>query len=297
MIRPLSLLEEEAIYILREAAAQFERPTVLFSGGKDSMCLLHLCQKAFLPSNSPFLVLHIDTGHNFPETLAFRDNVTTKLGMQLIVRGVEESIRKGRVKEDPSNSSRNTLQTQTLLDAIAELKIDAAIGGGRRDEEKSRAKEKFFSIRQKSGGWDPAQQRLEAWNFYNGHLLDDQSIRVFPLNNWSELDVWRYIQMESIEVPSLYFSHRRRCVITPDQYWLPESSYIKIEKNWKIIDEEVRFRTVGDMTCSSPFPSKAKTIQEVIKELEASCNSERSSRLDDKSGQYSMEDRKRQGYF
>lgn len=294
----LDYLENEAIYVLREVASQFERPVILFSGGKDSLCLLHLSKKAFAPGGFKYPILHIDTGHNFEETLEFRDRTIQSLGEKLLVRKVEDSIKAGRAQDESGNyPSRNRQQAVTLLDAMAEFKFDAAIGGARRDEEKARAKERFFSFRDSFGGWDPKQQRPELWNIYNGRVHAGEQMRVFPLNNWTELDVWQYLKREKLEVPSLYFSHRRECVQREDGTWLPMSSFIQPKENEKVGEHTVRFRTVGDMTCTAPIFSNAKDISEVIEEIKNSKLSERGSRADDRRGDTAMEDRKKEGYF
>ncbi len=294
----LDRLESEAIYVLRETAALFKRPVLLFSGGKDSLCLLHLSVKAFRPEAFPYPVLHIDTGHNFPETILFRDNILNELGERLVVRSVADTIRAGRVEEATGFfPSRNRQQARTLLDSIEEGQFDAVIGGARRDEEKARAKERFFSPRVQGGGWEPNHQQAELWDIYNPALPPQGNMRVFPLNNWTELDVWRWLAREKIEVPSLYFSHPRQVVQTPHGVWLPQSEHINPPDGTPIENWNLRFRTVGDMTCTSPIKSEAKNIQEVIRELESSTLSERGSRADDKTSDAAMEDRKREGYF
>jgi sulfate adenylyltransferase subunit 2 len=294
----LSLLESEAIEVLREVAAQFKNPVLLFSGGKDSLCLLHLSLKAFRPDKFPYAILHIDTGHNFPETLTFRDQYIQSIQEKLIVRYVEDSIKNGKAQDETGPyPSRNFLQTITLLDALKEFSFDAAIGGARRDEEKARSKERFFSIRNKMGAWDPKQQRPELWNYYNGHLGEGEQMRVFPLSNWTEKDVWRYIQREKMQVPNLYFSHLRKCVQKSDGTWLALSSFITPQKNDNVIECDVRFRTVGDMTCTSPVFTKASTVEEILQDIATSKISERGSRADDKRSENAMEERKRMGYF
>lgn len=294
----LSILESEAIYVLREVAAQFKMPVLLFSGGKDSLCLLHLSLKAFRPDKFPYHILHIDTGHNFPETISFRDWYIESIQEKLIVRYVEDSINEGKVKEEEGNyPSRNFLQTITLLDAIREFSFDAAIGGARRDEEKARSKERFFSIRNINGGWEPRQQRPELWDYYNGHLAQGEQMRIFPLSNWTEKDVWRYILRENIPVPSLYFSHKRKCVKKPDGTWLPLSNFINPSNEDEIRDSTVRFRTVGDMTCTSPVFTHANNVEEILNDISKSKTSERGSRADDKKSENAMEDRKKMGYF
>ncbi len=293
----LQQLEAEAIYVLREVAAQFERPVLLFSGGKDSILLVHLARRAFWPGRIPFPLLHIDTGHNFPETLAFRDRLVAQMGVELLVRYVQDSIDRGRVVEERGpTASRNALQTVTLLDALVELRIDAAIGGARRDEEKARAKERFFSHRNRFGQWDPKNQRPELWNLYNGRKAPGEHFRVFPLSNWTELDIWQYVQAHGIELPSLYFAHRRD-VFSRDGVLLAASPYLPLLPGERIENRLVRFRTIGDMTCTGATESTATTVAEVIAELVASRTSERGTRADDKRSEAAMEDRKRQGYF
>jgi len=295
----LQKLESESIYVMREVASQFERPTLLFSGGKDSIVMAHLSKKAFYPANIPYPFLHIDTGHNFPETLEFRDKFLKKLGVRLIVGLVQKSIDDGRVKEETGKyASRNYLQTITLLDAITEHKFDAAIGGGRRDEEKARAKERFFSHRNEFGEWDPKNQRPELWDLYNGRKHHGEHFRVFPLSNWTEMDIWQYILREKIEIPNIYFSHQRQC-IERDGVILAYSEYLNLDpdekKNVKILT--VRCRTVGDMTCTGLTLSKAKNVEEIVKEVASLRVSERGSRADDKRSETAMEDRKKEGYF
>ncbi len=290
-------LESEAIYLIREAAAQFSNCVLLFSGGKDSIVLLHLARKAFWPSKIPFSILHIDTGHNFPETIEFRDKIVKDLGVNLIVRYVQDSIDNGRVREEKGpNKSRNALQSVTLLDAINELKIDVALGGGRRDEEKARAKERFFSHRDEFGQWNPKNQRPELWNLFNGKKKGQEHFRVFPLSNWTEIDIWRYIQLENLEIPGLYFSHQRRCIIKNGTI-LASSKFMSLEDGDTVKEILVRFRTIGDMTCTGATISEAKTVQEIIKELETTRIGERGVRTDDKTSESSMEDRKKEGYF
>jgi sulfate adenylyltransferase subunit 2 len=293
----LQQLEAEAIYVLREVAAQFERPVLLFSGGKDSILLVHLSRRAFWPARIPFPLLHIDTGHNFPETLAFRDRLVAQMGVQLLVRYVQDSIDRGRVVEERGpTASRNALQTVTLLDALVELRADAAIGGARRDEEKARAKERFFSHRDRFGQWDPKNQRPELWNLYNGRKAPGEHFRVFPLSNWTELDIWQYVQEQGIELPSLYFAHRRD-VFSRDGTLLAVSPYLPLLPGEKVENKLVRFRTIGDMTCTGAVESTATTVAEVIAELAAARTTERGTRADDRRSETAMEDRKRQGYF
>ncbi|MFT5821255.1 MAG: sulfate adenylyltransferase subunit 2 [Crocinitomix sp.] len=289
-------LENEAIHIMREVAAQFKRPLILFSGGKDSLTLVHLANKAFWPAPIPFKVLHIDTGHNFPETIAFRDKIVQKYQLDLVVGSVQKSIDKGEsIEEQGKNASRNALQTTTLLSSIADLKTDACIGGARRDEEKARAKERIFSVRNTDGGWDVESQRPELWNLYNGHIQANQNVRIFPLSNWTELDVWNYILTEQLEVPSIYYAHQRQ-VFKRNNILMPHSEFIPMDGE-TIFEAEVRFRTVGDMSCTAAIKSEAKTITEIIAEITHSDESERGARLDDKRSASAMEDRKSKGYF
>jgi sulfate adenylyltransferase subunit 2 len=293
----LKQLESEAIYVIREVAAQFERPVLLFSGGKDSIVMAHLARKAFFPGHIPFPFLHIDTGHNFPETLEFRDRLMKSLGAQLIVRYVQDSIDQGRVVEESGpQASRNSLQTVTLLDALAELKFEAALGGARRDEEKARAKERFFSHRDAFGQWDPKNQRPELWNLFNGLKLPNEHFRVFPLSNWTELDIWQYIFDEKTPLPSLYFSHRRQ-VVKRDGSWLAVSAVVQPLPGELVETKIVRFRTIGDMTCTGAVESRARNLAEIIQEVASARVTERGSRADDKRSEAAMEDRKRQGYF
>jgi sulfate adenylyltransferase subunit 2 len=293
----LKILESEAIYIMREVAAQFERPFLLFSGGKDSIILAHLARKAFYPGNIPFTFLHVDTGHNFPETIAFRDALMEKLGARLEVRYVQDSIDQGRVVEETGPyASRNGLQTVTLLDALAEFKVDAAIGGARRDEEKARAKERVFSHRDEFGQWDPKNQRPELWNLYNGRKKPNEHFRIFPISNWTELDVWQYIQMEEIELPPLYFSHERE-VIDRDGVLLGVSDVVRPLPGEKVERKIVRFRTIGDMTCTGAVESTAVTLEEIVAEVASARVTERGARTDDKRSEAAMEDRKKAGYF
>ena len=293
----LTELEDEAVYVLREVAAQYDRAAILFSGGKDSIVLVHLAMKAFYPALPPFSMLHIDTGHNFQETLEFRDELARKTRLPLFVRYVEDSIRQGKVKDETGyNASRNALQTVTLLDAIEELHIDAAIGGGRRDEEKARAKERFFSHRNEFGQWDPRNQRPELWNIYNGRKKPGEHFRVFPISNWTELDVWLYILKEEIPVPSLYFTHRRE-VFFRDGIWLANAPFMVRKSSETIEIRDVRCRTIGDITCTGLTLSRASTVEEIVKEIAASRVTERGGRYDDKRSEAAMEDRKREGYF
>ncbi|HEY9177127.1 MAG TPA: sulfate adenylyltransferase subunit CysD [Flavipsychrobacter sp.] len=294
----LKALEAEAIYIFRETIAQFTNPVILFSGGKDSTILLHLAKKAFSPAKVPFKVLHIDTGHNFPEVLEFRDNLARREGLELTVRKVEDTIREKRIEEPREKlPSRNGLQSITLTDAIKELEIDACIGGGRRDEEKARAKERIFSFRNEDGKWQPYNQRPELWDIYNGRIKPGQNVRVFPISNWTELDVWNYIKEEQIELPALYYAHERECLVYKDKL-IATSEYVRAEENDEIVTASVRYRTVGDMTCTAAVRSAAKNIEEVIAEIAASKTSERGeTRMDDRFSDAAMEDRKLNGYF
>ncbi|WP_167883105.1 sulfate adenylyltransferase subunit CysD [Leptospira barantonii] len=293
----LEQLEAESIYILRETASQFERPALLFSGGKDSITLVHLALKAFRPGKFPFPLVHIDTGHNFQEALDFRDELASKIGEKLIVRYVQDSIDQGKAVEEKGKfPSRNGIQTVTLLDTIAEFKFDACIGGARRDEEKARAKERVFSVRDEFGQWDPKLQRPELWNIYNGKISPGENVRVFPISNWTELDVWEYIRKENIALPSLYFSHKRE-IIYRENLLFPVSKFITIDSNDRVEDKIVRFRTVGDMTCTAAVDSQADNIDDIILEIQTTRTTERGSRLDDKRSEAAMEDRKRGGYF
>jgi sulfate adenylyltransferase subunit 2 len=290
-------LEAEAIYVIRETAAQFERPAMLFSGGKDSIVMTHLARKAFYPARIPFPLLHVDTGHNFPETLVFRDKMVEEIGARLEVRYVQDSIDKGRAREEKGpNASRNVLQTVTLLDALEELKVDAAMGGARRDEEKARAKERFFSHRDEFGQWDPKNQRPELWMLLNGKKHIGEHFRVFPLSNWTEMDVWMYIQLENIPIPEIYFSHDRE-IILRDGVLLANSEFIMKKDSDLIETRTVRFRTIGDMTCTGAVESPASTLSEIIDEIAASRVTERGTRHDDKRSETAMEDRKKAGYF
>jgi len=293
----LKELEEEAVYVIRETAAQFERPALLFSGGKDSIVLAHLSKRAFAPGPIPFPLMHIDTGHNFPETIEFRDKLVKVLGVNLIVKYVQDSIDAGLVQEETGpNRSRNVLQTVTLVQAIEELKLDACIGGARRDEEKARAKERFFSHRNAHNQWDPKNQRPELWNLYNGRRNKGEQFRVFPLSNWTELDVWGYIQARGIEVPSLYFSHERQ-IVQRDGGYLAFTEFLGEIEGEQPVTMKVRFRTIGDATCTGAVISIAETLEEVIAEIAASRTSERGTRADDKRSENAMEDRKAKGYF
>ncbi len=290
-------LEAESIFIIREVAAQFERPVLLFSGGKDSIVMSHLAVKAFRPAKLPFPLLHIDTGHNFPETIEFRDGLVEKIGARLVVGSVQESIDSGRATEETGpNASRNIIQTVTLLDTMEKYSFDAALGGGRRDEEKARAKERFFSHRDSFGQWDPKNQRPELWNLFNGRKIQGEHFRVFPLSNWTEMDVWQYILLEQIEIPSLYFAHQRECV-NRKGVWLAKSDYIQLLDGEKWETKQIRFRTIGDMSCTGATISDATTIEDIIKEVAAARSTERGTRADDKRSETAMEDRKKEGYF
>ena len=293
----LKQLEAEAIYIMREVAAQFENPVLLFSGGKDSILMAHLAYKAFYPAKIPYPLLHVDTGHNFPETITFRDKYVEKIGARLIVRYVQDSIDSGRVTEETGPyASRNGLQTVTLLDALNEFKFEAALGGARRDEEKARAKERFFSHRDAFGQWDPKNQRPELWNLYNGQKKPKESFRVFPISNWTELDVWMYAEQEKIELPNLYFSHERE-IINRDGVLLAASDVVYPVEGETIEKMVVRFRTIGDMTCTGAVESPAATLDDIIDEVATARVTERGARADDKRSEAAMEDRKKQGYF
>ena len=291
-------LENEAIYIFREVAAQFENPVLLFSGGKDSITLVRLAQKAFYPAKIPFPLMHIDTGHNFPETIEFRDRLVQELGLNLIVRNVQESIDQGKVTEESGKyASRNKLQTTTLLDAIDEFKFDACIGGARRDEEKARAKERIFSVRDDFGQWDEKNQRPELFDMLNGQIELGQNVRVFPISNWTELDVWSYIEKENIEIPSIYFAHTRATFLRDGLIWSANDDVVYREDDETVEDRLVRFRTVGDMSCTAAVLSSASDIATVVEEIRASTLSERGARIDDKRSEAAMEKRKQQGYF
>jgi len=290
-------LENEAIFIMREIAAQFERPALLFSGGKDSILLVHLAKKAFWPGKIPFPLLHIDTGHNFQETLDYRDNLAKELGCELIVKYVQDSIDEGKcVEEKGINASRNKLQIVTLLDGLESLKCDAAIGGGRRDEEKARAKERFFSHRDGFGQWDPKNQRPELWNIFNGRMNMGENFRVFPISNWTELDVWQYIMQEKIDLPSLYFTHRRK-VFKRNGSWLAHAPFMELKDSEEVIEHDVRCRTIGDITCTGVTLSTADSLEDIVTEIAASRITERGGRSDDKRSEAAMEDRKKEGYF
>lgn len=297
MLDHLTLLEAEAMHVIREVAAQFERPVLMFSGGKDSIVMLHTALKAFYPARLPFPILHVDTGHNFPETIAFRDQLVAEKQIELIVASVEESINSGRVKEETGpEASRNGLQTITLLDAIEKHQFDAALGGARRDEEKARAKERFFSHRDAFGQWDPKNQRPELWDLYHGRKAPGEHFRVFPLSNWTELDVWQYIQRENIALPMLYFAHRR-AVINRRGVLLADTPFLEKYPEEHPREQRIRFRTIGDATCTGAVESDADDLDKIIAEVAATRITERGGRADDKRSETAMEDRKRQGYF
>ena len=293
----LKELEDEAIFVMREVAAQFEKKVILFSGGKDSIVLVHLAKKAFWPARMPFSLMHIDTGHNFGETITFRDSLAKELNVELIVKYVQNSIDEGRVAEEKGiNSSRNKAQSVTLLDGIEELNIDVAVGGGRRDEEKARAKERFFSHRNEFGQWDPKNQRPELWNIFNGRKNTGEHFRVFPISNWTELDVWQYILSEKIPLPELYYTHRRKIFLRNGTYlaWAP---FMQLKPTEEVFETDVRCRTIGDITCTGVTLSKANTLEEIITEIAATRVTERGGRYDDKRSEAAMEDRKKEGYF
>ncbi|MBC7947659.1 MAG: sulfate adenylyltransferase subunit CysD [Chitinophagaceae bacterium] len=294
----LGELESESIHIFREIAAQFEKPALLFSGGKDSITLVHLARKAFAPGKIPFPLVHIDTGHNFPEALEFRDWLAKEVGATLIVRKVEDTIKQRNLTEPRGKfASRNWLQTYTLLDTIEEFKFDACIGGARRDEEKARAKERIFSVRDEFGQWNPKLQRPELWNIYNGRIQKGENVRVFPISNWTELDIWNYIRKENIGLPSIYFSHDRQ-VIEHEGQLVAASEFVQLDETDVILTKKVRYRTVGDMTCTAAVESNASTLDEVISEIISTKISERGeTRIDDKVTEAAMEDRKKNGYF
>ena len=293
----LDALEAESIFIMREVAAEFERPALLFSGGKDSIVMLRLAEKAFRPAKLPFPLMHVDTGHNFPEVLEFRDRRVEEMGERLVVASVQESIDKGRVKEEPGEPSRNRLQTTTLLDGITEYGFDAVFGGARRDEEKARAKERVFSLRDEFGQWEPRSQRPELWSLYNGRLRKGQHMRIFPISNWTEMDIWQYIEREETEVPSIYFSHQRD-VFRRDNMWLSTGPYLQNGADEAVEHMTVRYRTVGDMTCTGAVSSSAANVAEIISEVAAARITERgATRADDSFSETAMEDRKKEGYF
>jgi len=293
----LEQLESEAIYVLRETAAQFEKPALLFSGGKDSIIMAYLAYKAFAPAKIPFPFVHVDTGHNFPETIEFRDKFVEKYGVNLVIGLVQDSIDRGTATEESGqNASRNSLQSVTLLETIDRERFDACLGGGRRDEEKARAKERFFSHRDAFGQWDPKNQRPELWNLFNGGRGQGENFRVFPLSNWTEMDIWQYAKLENIELPSLYFAHKRE-VIDRNGSILAVTDFVTPSENEAIRQETVRFRTIGDATCTGAVVSNAKDLDDVIGEVSASRMTERGARADDKRSEAAMEDRKKQGYF
>jgi sulfate adenylyltransferase subunit 2 len=293
----LKELEAESIHVLREVAAQFEKPVLLFSGGKDSILMTYLAQKAFYPGKIPFPLLHIDTGHNFTETIEFRDALVERLGVKLMIGSVQAAIDKGLVKEETGyNASRNYLQTAVLLESLEDGKYDAAMGGARRDEEKARAKERFFSHRDEFGQWNPKNQRPELWDLYNGKKNYGEHFRIFPISNWTELDVWQYLKMENVPLPSLYFSHQRSCFVR-DGVIYAESPYMERKPEEKLVEMTVRFRTIGDITCTGAVESTAGTLEEIVAEVAATRTTERGTRSDDKRTETAMEDRKKQGYF
>jgi sulfate adenylyltransferase subunit 2 len=293
----LKHLEAEAIFVIREVAAQFEKPVLLFSGGKDSIVMAHIARKAFWPARTPFPMMHIDTGHNFPETIAYRDQFMQDIDAKLIVKYVQDSIDNGRVAEEKGpRASRNKLQTVTLLDGLEEGQYDAAMGGARRDEEKARAKERFFSHRDEFGQWDPKNQRPELWNLFNGRKAMGEHFRIFPLSNWTEMDIWQYIKLESLPLPSIYFSHERD-VIERDGVLLALTEFITLLGGEKPEKRTIRFRTVGDATCTGCCESAAATVDEIIEEVAAARQTERGGRTDDKRSETAMEDRKKEGYF
>jgi sulfate adenylyltransferase subunit 2 len=290
-------LEAESIYVIREVFAQFRNPGILFSGGKDSIVVTHLARKAFEPAKIPFPLVHIDTGHNFPETIAFRDNLMNTIGANLIVGSVQESINDGRVMEERGkDASRNWLQITTLLDTVEREGFDALMGGARRDEEKARAKERFFSHRDDFGQWDPKNQRPELWNMFNGKHHSGEHFRVFPISNWTEMDIWQYILMENIEIPSLYIAHERD-VVWRDNTWLPNSEFLKLRDGEEVVKKMVRFRTLGDITITGGIESEADTLEKIVGEVSAARQTERGNRADDKRSDTAMEDRKKEGYF
>lgn len=297
ILNHLKILESESIFVIREVAAQFERPVLLFSGGKDSIVMAHLAKKAFWPARIPFPLMHIDTGHNFEETLIFRDQLVQELGVKLIVGSVQESIDKGRVVEEKGpEASRNVLQTTTLLDAIEEYRFDAAMGGARRDEEKARAKERFFSHRDEFGQWDPKNQRPELWNLFNGKKRIGEHFRVFPLSNWTEMDIWQYIYMDQIPIPEIYYTHERD-VFCRNGVWLAAAPFMQLKEGEKIERKRVRCRTIGDISCTGLTISRANSLEEIIAEIAATRVTERGGRADDKRSEAAMEDRKKEGYF
>ena len=298
-LKYLDELENEAIYILRETAGQFDRPALLFSGGKDSIILVHLALKAFRPGKFPFPLVHIDTGHNFPETIEYRDELVKNIGEKLIVKKVEDTLRTKKIPDASGKfPSRNSLQTHSLLEVIEENEFDACIGGARRDEEKARAKERIFSVRDEFGQWDPKKQRPELWNIFNGKINKGENVRVFPISNWTELDVWNYIRRENIQLPSIYFTHERECIVMPSGQLLSDSVFILKDGSDKTEKKQVRYRTVGDMTCTAAVESRAYSVNDIIEEIKTARISERgATRLDDRISEAAMEDRKKGGYF
>ena len=293
----LQMLESESIHVMREVAGQFERPAILFSGGKDSIVMLRLAEKAFRPGRFPMPLVHVDTGHNYPEVIDFRDRRAAELAEKLIVRSVEDSIARGRIVEKAgADNSRNRMQITTLLDTVAEFRFDALLGGARRDEEKARAKERFFSYRDENGQWDPKNQRPELWNLYNGRHNAGEHFRVFPISNWTEMDVWQYIEKERLEIPSIYYAHRRR-VAERQGVLMPISDLVPAKDGEVVTERTIRFRTVGDITCTACVESDASTAADIIAETAAARVTERGSRVDDKASEAAMEDRKREGYF
>ncbi|MFO7723798.1 MAG: sulfate adenylyltransferase subunit CysD [Bacteroidales bacterium] len=297
ILNHLKILEAESIFVIREVAAQFERPVLLFSGGKDSIVMAHIARKAFWPARIPFPLLHIDTGHNFEETITFRDKLIRELGVKLIVGSVQESIDQGRVVEETGpEASRNVLQTTTLLDTIEQYKFDVALGGARRDEEKARAKERFFSHRDEFGQWDPKNQRPELWNLFNGKKRTGEHFRVFPLSNWTEMDIWQYIYMDNIPIPGIYYTHERE-VFCRDGVWLAAAPFMKLKEGEKVEKRQVRCRTIGDISCTGLTLSSANNLEDIIDEIAATRVTERGGRADDKRSEAAMEDRKKEGYF
>jgi sulfate adenylyltransferase subunit 2 len=293
----LKILEAESIFVIREVAAQFERPVLLFSGGKDSIVMAHLAMKAFWPARIPFPLMHIDTGHNFPETIEFRDQMVKDLGARLIVGSVQETIDQGRaIEETGPGASRNVLQTTTLLDAIEANKFDAALGGARRDEEKARAKERFFSHRDEFGQWDPKNQRPELWNLFNGKKKIGEHFRIFPLSNWTEMDIWQYIYMDKIPIPEIYYTHERE-VFYRDGVWLAAAPFMQLKEDEVVEKRLVRCRTIGDISCTGLTLSSANSLEDIIAEIAATRVTERGGRADDKRSEAAMEDRKKEGYF
>ena len=293
----LKELEAEAIFVIREVAAQFERPVMLFSGGKDSIIMFHLARKAFFPAKIPFPLMHVDTGHNFPETIEFRDKLMRDTGETIVVKYVQDSIDRGTaVEEKGPNASRNGLQTVTLLEGLEDGKHDAALGGARRDEEKARAKERFFSHRDDFGQWDPKNQRPELWNIFNGKHFEGEHFRAFPISNWTEMDVWNYIKRENISIPSLYFAHQRE-VVWRSNSWIPKSEFLILDEGEEVVTKKIRFRTLGDITITGGIESDADTVEKIATEVAAMRQTERGNRSDDKRSESAMEDRKREGYF